>query len=226
MANREEKTGGPPPPALTGHPTTRRRTVTPPPPRVGATRTRTGNSNYSKNSGQNYTRAVNRRAATSSRTPSAPARPNSKVIVPTAPPKPVAPDLNKFLAGDSTYQRQLAAYNKSLADFGADQGLARSDYTTNYNNASRDIGLAKTEAAGNLEDDYASRGLLKSGLYNTALGELNTQYQNQSNDLNAQQTAFLAGLAQELNKYKTDQGVQKGNAYNEAVRRRAEQYNL
>lgn len=223
MALREEKTGGPPPPAVSGHPTQRRRTVTPP--RITGTRTRISNTHYANNKGQNYSRAVSRRI-TSSRTPSAPQRPTNKVIVPTAPPKPVAPDLNKFLAGDSTYQRQLAAYNKSLADFGADQGLAKSDYTTNFNNANRDIGLARTEASNNLENDYASRGLLKSGLYNTAVGDLNSQYQNQTNDLNSQQTAFLAGLAQELNKYKTDQGVQKGNAYNEAVRRRAEQYNL
>lgn len=224
MANREDKGGGvslPPAPTTRVPPQKpstvlqgpRRRKVTP------------SNRHYNSNNNQNYSRAVNRRSQRSG-PPSSPSKPTSKIIVPPSPPKPVAPDLNKFLAGDSTYQRQLAAYNKSLADFGTDQGLAKSDYTTNYNNANRDIGLAKTEASKNLEDDYASRGLLKSGLYNTALGDLNSQYQNQTNDLNAQQTAFLAQLAQELNKYKTDQGVQKGNAYNEAVRRRAEQYNL
>lgn len=190
-----------------------------------ASRHRTSNTNYSNNQGQNYTRAVHRRSG-GSKTPSSPARPDSKVIVPPSPPKPVAPDLNKFLAGDSTYQKQLAAFAKSLADFKADQGIDQSDYNTNYTNTYRDIGLAKTDASNHLEDDYASRGLLKSGLYNTALGELNQQYQNQFTDLDKQKTNYLAGLAQELTKYNNGLGVQKGNAYNEAVRRRQEQYNL
>jgi hypothetical protein len=120
----------------------------------------------------------------------------------------------------------VAAFAKSLADFRADQNLDQQDYLTNYNNTYRDIGLAKGDASKNLEDDYASRGLLKSGLYNTALGELNQQYQNQYTDLDKQKAGYLANLAQELTKYNNGLGVQKGNAYNEAVRRRAEQYNL
>jgi hypothetical protein len=187
------------------------------------------NKNYSNNKQQNYTRAANRRSESRKSTPRStpkPVQPAQKKIVPPAPPKPVIPDINKFLAGDSTYQRQLAAFGKSLADFQADQGLAQTDYNTNYGNTYRDIGLAKTDAAGNLEEDYASRGLLKSGLYNQALGELNQQYQNQFTDLGSQKTAFMDQLAQELKKYQNEQSTQKGNAYNEAVRRRAERYNL
>lgn len=226
MANREERSGGataPPP----------RAPVSPQKPssvlqgnRPGATRRRTTNTNYSNNQGQNRSRAINRRSGGGSKTPSSPGRPDSKIIVPPSPPKPVAPDLKKFLAGDSTYQRQVAAFAKSLADFQADQGIDKSDYMTNYTNTQRDIGLAKGDASKHLEDDYASRGLLKSGLYNTALGELNQQYQNQFGDLDKQKLGYLSGLGQELTKYNNGLGVQKGNAYNEAVRRRAEQYNL
>lgn len=225
MANREDRGGGvslPPPP------TTK---VTPQKPSTvlqgnrRRKRTPTSNSGYDRNKGQNYSRAVNRRAS-GSKTPSSPGKSDSKVIVPPSPPKPVVPDVNKYLAGDSTYQRQVAAYAKSLADFKADQGLDQNDYMSNYNNTYRDVGMAKTDASNNLEEDYASRGLLKSGLYNTALGELNQQYQNQFNDLGSQKTNYLKGLAQELQKYNNGLGVQKGNAYNEAIRRRAEQYNL
>ena len=227
MALREEKTGGAPPPRLTGHPTTRRRTVTKPK-TVVASAKRT-NTNYSRNQGQSRTRAAARRST--SRQSSNTSTPRSsqgvaKRIVPPAPPKPVTPDINKFLAGDSTYQRQLAAFGKSLSDFQADQGLANTDYTTNYGNTRRDIGLAKTDASTNLEEDYASRGMLKSGLYNQALGELNQQYQNQYVDLDKQKTSFMDQLAQELKKYQGEQGVQKGNAYADAARRRAEKYNL
>lgn len=191
------------------------------------TGTGNGNTNYNNNRSQNRTRAANRRRSSNQQqTPSTPKPATAKIIKPTAPPKPVAPDLNKFLAGDSTYQRQVAAFNKSLADFNTDQTLAKSDYSTNYANTTRDIGLAKTDASTALKDDYASRGMLKSGLYNDALGQMNQQYQNQYGDLSRQQMAFLAQLGQEGNKYRSEQSVQKQNAQAEAARRRAEKYNL
>lgn len=154
-------------------------------------------------------------------------KPTAKIVTPPSPPKPPPPpSVSQYLASDSTYQAQLAAFNKALADYQADQGLSRTDYQTGYDQNYRDIGLAKEEAAQNLEEDFASRGLLKSGLYAADLGELNKQYQNQYTDLGNQRTSFFDQLAQDLAKYKNDQSVQKQNAYAEAVRRRAEKYNL
>lgn len=212
----------------------------PPPPRRVVARKKTrssssnNNSNYSRNS--SVTRRINRSSSsrsTGSRsrkaTPSSPPPSSSKQIVPPAPPKPVPPPPPgnaTFLRSDSTYQKQMAAYAKALADFQADQGLARTDYETGYQQNFRDIGLAKGDAAESLENDYASRGLLKSSLYNTALGDLNQQYQNQYTDLSKQRTGFLDQLGQELGKYKNEQSVQQQNAMQEALRRRAEKYNL
>jgi hypothetical protein len=180
---------------------------------------RSSNSGNTRRTGSSGSR--NRRSA-----PVSPPKSNTKKIVPPAPPKPVVPSGKDWLRSDSTYQRQLAAYAKALADFQADQGLARSDYETGYQQTYRDIGLAKADASEDLENDYAARGLLKSSLYNTALGDLNQQYQNQYNDLGKQRTAFLDQLGQELSKYSNEQAVQKQNALQESVRRRAEKYNL
>lgn len=171
---------------------------------------------------RSYERAAPKRVA-----PKPPPAPTAKIVKPAAPPKPPPPpSVDKYLAGDSTYQRQLAAFNKALADYQAEQGLSRQDYQTTFDQNYRDIGVSKTEALDNLEEDFASRGLLKSGLYTADLGELNKQYQNQYTDLQSQRTGFLDQLVQDLTKYKNEQGVQKGNAYAEAVRRRAEKYNL
>ena len=163
---------------------------------------------------------------TSRSAPKTPPPGNSKLITPPAPPKPVIPDINKYLGGDSTYQRQLAAYARSLADFQAEQGLARTDYNTNYQNTYRDIGLSKTDALGDLENDFASRGMLKSSLYNEGLGDLNEQYQNQYGDLSKQRLSFLDQLGQDYRKYGSEQTVGKQNARAEAIRRRAEKYGL
>lgn len=184
------------------------------PPRKEALRRRTSNNSSSSRN-------------TRSSAPRKPAPQTSKTIVPPAPPKPAPPPGNAtWLRGDSVYQRQLAAYSKALADFQADQGLARTDYETNYQNTFRDIGLAKGDAQEALKNDYASRGMLQSSLYNEGLGELNSQYQNQYNDLAKQRTGFLDQLAQEFVKYKNEQGSQQQNAMDEALRRRAEKYNL
>lgn len=161
-----------------------------------------------------------------SSTPSSPPQSTAKVIAPAAPPKPVIPDTGSYLKSDSTYQKQMAAYAKSLSDFQADQGLAKTDYETGYQGTYRDIGLAKKDATQNLQNDYASRGMLQSSLYNQGLGELNNQYQNQYNDLGKQHTSYLDQLAQELIKYKNEQGTQSQNAQAEALRRRQEKYNL
>jgi len=188
------------------------------------------NNNSSSHRSGAVSRRVSSRSSSSNnnsrKTPVAPPRPDSKVIKPVAPPKPVPPKASDYLRSDTTYQRQLAAYAKALSDFQADQGLAKSDYEQGYMGTYRDIGLAKKQASTDLQDDYASRGLLKSSLYNTALGDLNQQYQNQYNDLGKQRTSFLDQLGQEFSKYNNEQSVQKGNAMAEAMRRRAEKYNL
>lgn len=198
----------------------------------------TGGSNRKKSSTNPHKQALQRRRSqssssnsysnnhTSSHTPSSPPASTSKIVQPAAPPKPVVPDTGSYLKSDSTYQKQLAAYAKSLADFQADQGLARTDYDTGYQGTYRDIGLAKGDAQENLKNDFASRGMLQSSLYNEGLGELNTQYQNQYNDLGKQRTSFLDQLGQELVKYKNEQGTQTQNAQAEALRRRQEKYNL
>lgn len=186
---------------------------------------RRASSSSSRRSGG--TRRTSTRSSSSSQrrsTPTPPPKPTEKVIKPPAPPKP--PGNATWLRSDSTYQRQLAAYNKALADFQAEQGLSRTDYETNYQNTRRDIGLAKEDALEALENDYAARGLLRSSLYNTDLGELNQQYQNQYTDLDKQRTAFLDSLTQGLVGFKNEQSIQQQNAMSEALRRKAEKYNL
>jgi hypothetical protein len=239
MANMQEKgttgaTIAPRPPS--GHPTQRRKPakVVPRQPRSkvlsgggsSSSRRRTKQPVYRQQALQRRASGTTSSRRTRSSAPRKPAPQTSKTITPPAPPKPAPPNNATWLRSDSVYQRQLAAYAKSLADFQADQGLARTDYDTGYQNTFRDIGLAKADASEDLKNDYAARGMLQSSLYNEGLGELNTQYQNQFNDLSKQRTSFLDQLGQELTKYKNEQGSQQSNAMQEALRRRAEKYNL
>lgn len=203
----------------------------PPPPRKSIARRRTTSSNNTRRNNSLRNRSTGssgngRRTTNSQSTPKAPTG-NTKVIAPPAPPPPPKPPTNAaYLGSDTTYQRQSAAYKKALADFQAEQGLSRTDYDTGYQNTRRDIGLSKADAAEDLQNDYASRGLLRSSLYNTDLGELNQQYQNQYTDLDKQRTAFFDQLMQQLTGFKNEQATQQQNAMAEALRRKAEKYNL
>lgn len=205
----------------------------PPPPRKSIARRRTtSSSNNNRRSTSLRNRATGRNTSSGSRhtnSESTPRRPtgNTKVIAPPAPPPPPKPPTNAaWLGSDTTYQRQAAAYKKALADYQAEQGLSRTDYETGYQNQRRDIGLSKTDALSDLQNDYASRGLLRSSLYNTDVGQLNQQYQNQYTDLDKQRTGFLDQLMQSLTGFKNEQSTQTQNAMAEALRRKAEKYNL
>lgn len=150
---------------------------------------------------------------------------------PVAKKKPLTPEqqraqIEAYLRGDSTYQGQLANFNKSLADFQSEQGLARTDYDTNYQNTYRDIGLARDDALGDLENDFAARGLLHSSMYNTETGDLRNQYQNQYTDLGEQKTSYMDQLVQDLSRFKNEQTVAQQNARAEAIRRRAEKQGI
>jgi len=216
--------------------------VAKPKPRVVRKKKTSTSSGSSHKSSSSYrTNAVARRASGSSgsshsgggrrvsdSTPARPSKP-TKVITPVSPPKPVQPKppgIATSLRSDTVYQQQMAAYAKALADYQADQTLQRGDYEKTYQQNYRDIGLAKTDALKNLENDYAARGLLRSSLYNTDVGELNQQYQNQYNDLAGQRTSFLDQLGQGLVGFKNEQATQQQQAMQEALRRRAEKYNL
>ena len=213
------------------------RVVTPPPPppprRVVRAKKRSSGGSSRSSGGTNYRQQSYARKSSGgsnrsiSRSTPRTTNSNAKVVKPVAPPKPPPPPSSSvYLKSDSTYQRQLAAYAKALSDFSAEQGLSKADYNTNYANTRRDIGLAKEDASTNLENDYASRGLLRSSLYNTDVGKLNQEYQNQYTDLDKQRTAFLDQLTQQLTGYKNEQATQSQNAMSEALRRRAEKYNL
>ncbi len=196
----------------------RRRVSTP-------TRTRTRTRTYRPEvTGRQH--AIQRRSTRTNERAKVVAKPVTKPVTAKVVKPPLPPGVNTYLAGDSTYQRQLAQFAKSLSDFKADQGLATTDYNTGYQNTYRDIGLAKTDALKDLENDYASRGMLRSNLYSGAMGDLTGEYQNQYTDLGKQRTSFLDQLQNELLKFQNEQTGQTQNARAEAIRRRAERYNL
>lgn len=148
-------------------------------------------------------------------------------FAPAPPPKPPAPpSLGAFSAKDSTYQSQLSALKKALADYMSQQGNSKTQYLTSYAGDAKTLGENRTQGLGDLENDYASRGLLQSGLYADSLSDLNADFDKRQAALDQARAAFLQQQTGDLTNFKSEQQLTQQRALQEAAARRAAQYGL
>lgn len=179
---------------------TRQPQNTPAPPRV-----------VPNNSG-NYTR------------PSPPPVANTGPIQPISPPRP--PDINAYLGHDTTYQGQVRNYNKTLADFLANETQQRNRITGDYGSAKHAMDTQKTMDLGNIQQDYASRGLLNSGLFAQANSDYNTDWLAKLAELTKGRDRSLADLLSQETNFRKEQQLALQAAREAAIQRRAAQYGL
>lgn len=149
-------------------------------------------------------------------------------VAPMAPPKPppAPPSLAQFLGSDSAYIRQQSALARALADFKAQQASQTTQYQNQYGQNLGDLTKQRTSAFGDLENDYASRGLLKSGVYGSAYSDLENDYKARQTALDSARSAFLANQGLDFKNFQTEQGLTLDKAKQDAIARRAAQYGL
>ena len=140
------------------------------------------------------------------------------------PPPPPPPTLEAFLGSDATYLQQKAAFDKAKSDYLSQQGQSRTQYETNFLSDKDTLTKNRTQSLGDLENDYASRGLLQSGLYADSMANMNTDYDKRTSALEQAKAAFLAGLANDLTNFTSEQGLMLTKAQQEAAARRSAQY--
>lgn len=145
---------------------------------------------------------------------------------PAAPAAEPQKSITDWLAGDTTYQDQLAQLRAAYAEFVNGQNLERNNYGISYAQQLRDLDKSRTEGFTNLQDDFAGRGLLKSGLYAKAYSDLQDKFNDRSSDLNTARAQYEAGLNQQLAGFKNQQQTTQTSAKQEAIARRAAKYNL
>jgi hypothetical protein len=129
--------------------------------------------------------------------------------------------LNKYLGKDTTYQSQIASYNKSLADYQANMtqnsGLYNSDYASQLNQAQ--IGNKRTVA--DTTDSYAGRGILFSGLYGKKQADVAQDYTHGLTDMSNAKTSYFTGQQQNYQNFLSQQNLDKSKAKQDAIARRA-----
>lgn len=136
------------------------------------------------------------------------------------------PDITAFLNQDTSYNDQVRQFAQALADMQADVTRRRGTLTTDFESSKKALGDQRLKDLENIEADYGSRGLLRSGLYAKAQGDYETEYNTRVSDLGRHQTDALSMLDQELNQYMSQQNLQQQAAREAAIRRRAEQYGV
>ena len=138
---------------------------------------------------------------------------------PKPPPRP--PSLADFLQSDATYQQQVSALDKARADYLAQQNKSRTSYLADYTGDITKLGQNRKDALMSLEDDFASRGLIRSGLYADNMADVNKDFDTKQADLDKAKADFLAGLASSLANYDSEAAINRTKAKNDAAARRA-----
>lgn len=156
-------------------------------------------------------------------------KPAAKPAPTPAKPDPVVPaqqSIEDWLAGDTTYQDQQAQLRKAYAEFVSNQNLDKNNYETNYAQQLRNLQTSKDKGFADLENDYASRGLLQSGVYGQAYSDLQNQFDTQQSDMETARAQYESNLAAALAGFQGDQDTTLTAAKQEAIARRAAKLNL
>lgn len=143
-----------------------------------------------------------------------------------APPAPSPMSINDWLGQDSAYISQKGALAKALADYQAQMGKQQTQYEGGYKNNLRDLGINKTRSMDDQQNDFASRGLLFSGVYGQDASKLVNDFSRRESDLALNRSNWLDNLATDFSNFKDQQQLTEEKAKQDAIARRAAQYGL
>lgn len=130
-----------------------------------------------------------------------------------------------FLAGDNVYQDQLSSLQKELQDYIVGNKGSRQRVQQDFATAQDRLGTEKTRALEQMQNDFASRGLLNSSEYLDSVGKYNTDFTQRLGDLSTDEQRNIQDLLDSLGAYKRSNTNERQNARAEAIRRRAEAFN-
>ncbi len=139
---------------------------------------------------------------------------------------PKAPSLAAYLLSDSAYQQAVRGGKRASADFMSETGRRRGEATTQFNQTKGQMERDRTTQLEALKNEFASRGLIQSGLFGEEQGRFEQTFTDQMNALSQQQASLMADiLAQETN-YRREQELMLESARQEAIQRRSAKYKI
>jgi hypothetical protein len=139
-------------------------------------------------------------------------------------PTPLTPD--QWLAKDTVYGGQKNSYQHALQDYLTNYNNELSKYGNEYNAAVDKVGVERTQGAEDLQNDYASRGLLNSGVFGEATQKYNTDMDTRLADMQRAKAAYEGDLLGDKNNFTGNQNELLAKAKQEALNRRLANYGL
>lgn len=140
--------------------------------------------------------------------------------------KAKVPSLAQYLSGDSAYQNSVRGQGRTLQDYLSELTRRRGEAGTQFNQTKASMERDRVQQLEDLRNEFASRGLIQSGLYGQEQGRFQQQYTDQFNALNTQQTGLLADLLGQEKSYRRENDLALEAAKQEALQRRAAKYNI
>lgn len=126
-----------------------------------------------------------------------------------------------WLSGDSTYQNQMSEYGSSLNDFLSRLTTQQNDFQADYDVSKQ--GLARNQASGMqaLGEDFTSRGMANSGLFDKAGQEAEANYGRQGSALDTARTRALSDFGNQRKDKEASTEKAKQNARSASLGRMA-----
>lgn len=146
----------------------------------------------------------------------------SAVYTPPPPPKP--PSEKEWLAGDSTYQDQQSEYTRALQEFIARIGEREGEIKEDAKLALAANARNRTQGLNNNAEDFASRGLINSGLFADSSEKMSDRYNESKGAIETNRSRGLGSLADERSNYEREVELGRNNARRSALQRMAAQY--
>jgi hypothetical protein len=128
---------------------------------------------------------------------------------------------DKWLAGDSTYQQQLAGFNKSKTDYQAQYNRQSGITNRDFGEMIRSMNRQGTQDRDDQQNDFAGRGILKSGVFAKALGDYNTDFNSKMKNLQTGKQDKLGDLGMQRTNFLRQLKLEMDAARQDALRRRA-----
>jgi hypothetical protein len=139
---------------------------------------------------------------------------------------PSVPSINAYLGTDSAYQDVLRGGKQTLQDFLSDLARRRGEAGTQFTTTTQGMERDRTQQLEDLQNEFASRGLIQSGLYADEQGNFQQKFTEQMQALQQQQAALMADLLSQETNFKREQALALEKAKQDALARRSSKYNI
>lgn len=147
--------------------------------------------------------------------------------VPTVTPAAPKPEsIKEWLAGDDVYQQALRGSKRSLTDFLSEITRRRGEAGTLFNQTTEQMEIDRERQLEALRNEFASRGLIHSGVYANEQGDFQEDFLRQMEQLEQANASLMNDLLSQETNYKREHELALEAARQEALARRAARYGI